>query len=215
MTRPVRRRGGRWGPAGIAAALALSGCLSGLVPAPPETPRYFRPDFLETEPAGTSGAAGVAGRAGLPLRLREVRASGSLGERIAWRASDVEVGFYEMLRWTDPPAALVEQALAREFYERRGFQRAVSGQAPALAVTVLAFEEVVAPAHEGRVALAVLLTESGRAVVDRVVVTRRPVPDHEASSLARALGDALAEAVEEIGAQVEEALHAARAGPAP
>lgn len=195
--------------------MTLSGCLSGLVPGPPETPRYFRPDFLDAGPAGASGTAGQAGRADLPLRLREVRASGGLGERIAWRASDVEVGFYEMLRWTDPPAVLVEQALARELYGRRGFERAASGQAPTLAVTVLAFEEVVAPAHEGRVALAVLLTESGRTLVDHVVVTRRPVPDHEAPSLARALGEALYEAVEEIGGQVEEALHAVRTGPAP
>lgn len=202
------RRAGHWFLVGLALSLLSTGCLPELGPQRVEMPRYFRPELPELHGASASRAAVSAARTeGMTLRLLRVRASESLGERVAWRSSDVEVGFYQMLRWADPPAVLVQQALERELYERRGFRPWVSGPAPTLAVAVLAFEEVTARAHEGRVELAVVLTDPGRgALADCVVEARRPIADHEAASLARAVGAALADAVWQVADRVGEAL---------
>ena len=83
-------------------ALLASACLS---VSPPASPRYFTP-------TGSGAVARVATEGPalrLLLRLRHVRAAGHLKERIVWRHSDVEFGFHELRRWTQPPHRFVEQ----------------------------------------------------------------------------------------------------------
>ncbi len=80
----------RWW-AGVAAAVALGGCLFRTA----EPPRFYRPASAALDdPAGDQPAA-----AGTPLRLGAVRSAPFLRERIVWRVSPVEYGLYDQRRW--------------------------------------------------------------------------------------------------------------------
>ena len=186
-------------PFALGLGLLLSACLA---PRQAADPRYF-------SPAGAAGASEVAARAepsGPELRLRRVSAADYLRSRMVWRRGD-EVGFHDLLRWTQPPAKYVEARVAQELFERRGLRRVTRPDAPSLTVELLAFDDVLEPLHEGVVALAVLLVDRSQvARLDRTFNARRPVAGDDPEAVARALGEALSEAVSEVGAAVAAAL---------
>jgi ABC-type uncharacterized transport system auxiliary subunit len=181
-------------------ALLAAACLA---PRPAAEARYFVP----ARPA----AADVAARApesGPELRLRRVTAADHLRSRMVWRRG-VEVGFHDLLRWTESPASYVETRLAQDLFERQGLRRVNRPSAPALGIEVLHFEEVLEPEHEGVVSLAVLLTDGAQgAILDRTVSARRPISGDAPEDVARALGEALAEATATVGDEVAAALEA-------
>lgn len=195
----------RWS---LAAALLLAGCLF----RPDAELRWFQPDSQAVAGAATEEEAHPAGAAA--LRLRRVQAAPFLRDRIVWR-SDVEYGVYEHRRWTQMPASYVEQALRHELFNHRGLRRGEI-TAPALDVDVRAFDEVLAPAHEARVELAVrLVTAEQEPLLERVFTARRPIGDEEAGSVARAMGAALDAVVADLGGAVATALpHPAARPPA-
>lgn len=176
----------------LVAALPLAGCLTRAEVAPA---RYFRPG-----PPPAIGEAPAAPGPRSPLRLRDVTAADHLRERMVWSTAAHEVGFYEQARWTEPPAAYVEDALSRALFERGPFVRASGADAPVLDVHVLAFEEVTErptdPAHQARVALHVLLTgPDGQALVERTIVGTAPLTGAEPEASAAAIGVAMDQAV--------------------
>jgi ABC-type uncharacterized transport system auxiliary subunit len=186
------------------AAVALAGCLPGV--APPAQPRYFAP----LSPRTAQVAALPADPTGPLLRLRRVRGAAYLKERIAWRRTEVEVGFYELRRWTQWPAAYVQQWLERELFERRGLRHAAGGPYPVLEVDLRVFDEWLEPEHSARVELSARLQDAqGIALFERSYAQQRPVEGSGGEALARALGAALDAAVQEVGADVEAALGAA------
>ena len=185
----------------IVGALLLGACL-------PEArlvePRYFTP--LEPVVA-TPGQTGPRETTGPLLRLRRVSAAAHLRDRIVWRRSEVEFGFRELRRWTQPPAQLVERWLARELFERRGLRRALAGPHPTLEVEVQAFDEVLGPAHAARVQLLARLTDArGVSLHERTYDVERPLEGRDPGAIARAMGEALAEALRRIGDGVEQVL---------
>jgi ABC-type uncharacterized transport system auxiliary subunit len=179
----------------VGIALA-AGCIS--APESPPPVRYFS---LEGRSEGEPSRVA----AGLPLTLRHVRAPGYFSERIVWRRSDVEVGFYDDRRWSEPPAAIVERGLARELFVASGISR-TEEKAPSLDVSVTGFEEVVTPEHEARVTLALLLRDAGgRTLLETTVSERRPVlgrddPAAFANAMDQALGAALRSTVGAVSA---------------
>jgi ABC-type uncharacterized transport system auxiliary subunit len=90
----------------------LCGC--GSVRGPATT--YYKLDIPPTPtPAGPS--------APVPLRIEPFRATSLLRQdRIVYRPSPVEVGFYEYHRWAEPPNDTVTKALADQLMSRRVFQ---------------------------------------------------------------------------------------------
>ncbi len=177
----------------VLATASASGCLfkSELPP-----PRYFRPGPAlppEAAPAPPPGQR-------RPLRLREVTAADHLRERMVWATPSQEYGFYEQARWTEPPAAFVEEALGQALFQRGPFVRASGADAPVLDVHVLAFEEVTGPqareAREARVALHVLLTGlDGQALLERTFVGSAPITEGDPEAAAAAIGRAMDQAV--------------------
>lgn len=177
----------------VLVTVSAGGCLSKSELPPP---RYFRPGPL-LPPA--DAAAPVTSERG-PLRLREVTAADHLRERMVWATPSQEFGFYEQARWTEPPAAFVEAALARALFERGPFVRAAGGDAPVLDVHVVAFEEVVgaegAGSQEARVALRVVLTSpEGGSLLERTFVSTSPVASEDPEAAAAAIGRAMDQAV--------------------
>lgn len=179
--------------------------------AQPLTPRYFSPaasSAADGEPAG-SPPSGPA----LELRLGQIDAAVHLEERIAYRPSPAELGYYESWRWTEPPQAYLRRALARELFERRGLVRVVSGNAPTLGVELTSFEELREGQPRARVELAVLLRGERRALLERTVRQELPLPA-DAADDPRQLTQALARALDAAVAQVADLVSARLAEPA-
>ena len=122
-------------PLSLLIALALTGCGALLGKAEPMNVRYFAPAFEALPPpAGTVQA--------LPLRLGRIADSEHLHERMAYRTSEHEVGYYEAFRWTEQPESYFRRALGRELFEKQRFAHVVAGVAPTLEVELVAFEEL-------------------------------------------------------------------------
>lgn len=190
MSAPARRA--------AALALLLAGCIGG----PPPPPRYFSPP-LPVRPARATPAA----LEGVTLRLLPVAAAELLRDRIVWRRSDVELGFYEQERWTEPPARTFERALARELFEVRGLVRGGRSASHELAVELVACEEVLLPEHRARVVATVaLLGADQTALLERTFAAEEPIAAEDAQAMARAVGAALDRVVLEAADVLEARL---------
>ena len=182
----------------VCAVVVLAGCL---LPDPPASPRYFTPVAGDVD----------ATRAPVAVRLGFVRSPLHLREAMTWRRSDSEYGFYEQRRWTELPSTYVERALTRELFAADE-PVATTPEAPLLSAEVRAFEEVLTPAHEARVALAVELADAKCVRLRRTFVSARPLQGDDPNAVAHGVGDALDEVVRAIGAAVRSALATRRCG---
>ncbi len=182
----------------LVSLVLLAGCL---LPNPPPSPRYFAP----VAPDGDAPRAPVAVRMGFvrsPLHLREA---------IAWRRSDAEYGFYEQRRWTELPATYVERALARELFAADE-PVATAPDAPLLSAELRAFEEVLKPVHEARVALAVEVNDAKCVRLRHTFVAARPLDGDDPAAVAHGIGEALDEVARATGVAVRSALATRRCG---
>ena len=175
--------------------------------------RWFSPE--PAIPRLTSGASPAERpEAGLALELGRVRSGLHLRDKIAYRDSSFELGYYEDRRWTERPEVFVRRDLARTLFEERGLERAFGGPVRVLDVEVLAFEEIRGPAPAARVSLRMVLHDHRRAVLERTITVDRPVTgaDRSAASVVQAMALALDEAVEQVvDAAVKELLRSASA----
>lgn len=191
-------------PALVAAALA-SGCL---LPKPPAEVRYFTPRMPDAvaAPGAVPADGPAAASPGQPVRLRRVSAAAYLRARLVWRRG-VEVGFYDLWRWTELPSRFAQEALDDELFERRGFQPTSLATAPSIDASLQAFEERLAPSHEAVVELDVHVLDGRRAtILDRSFQVSRPIAGDDPEAIADALGDALVAAAHEVGEAVSGAL---------
>jgi len=198
----MRRRDGL-----LVGLLVLGGCLLRT----PDPPRFFRPGSAALEAAAEDQADPPAA-GGIAIRLRGVRSEPFLRERIVWRVSEVEYGLYEQQRWIDLPAHYVEHALGRRLRETPGLRLTNDPQAVALHVDVLAFDDVLAPTHEANVTLAVTLEDRahGRLLM-RTLDARAGIENDDPASMAKAMGQALDDAVAQVADAVRLSLQAHRA----
>ena len=178
------------------AALVLSGCL---LPKPPDAPRVYAPS--------TSVAAGDPMPARpVVARLAPVRSPIHLREAVTWRRSDVEYGFYEQRRWTEPPASYVERAIVRELFAVERAPLAVDVTAPVVTAEVVAFEDVLEPAHQASVAVGITVVDGRCVRLRQVFAATRPLGDEDGATLARGIGEALDDVVHRAGDAVRRAL---------
>src|SRR5262245_23067813 len=183
-------------------AVVLTGCLF----RDPTDPRFFRPE------AATLDGGDVKPQAENPVavRLRPVRASPFLRDRMVWRQSGVEYGFYEERRWSELPASYVQRALGTALRQTPGLRLTDDLGAPTLQVDLLAFEEVLTPAHVAAVSLQVLLRDRDRRLLDRIFTAQSPIASDAPSETAIAMGRALDEVVSRVATAVRAALRPQR-----
>ncbi len=187
---------------GIATVLIvlMSGCVLGRGPG---NPQYY-------EPAVVAHSSVMDARADLTLRLNPVAASAHLKERLVWRDADVELGFYDLHRWTQPPAAYVDRRLSAELFEVYGIRRAKAGAYPTLDVKLQAFDLVFGDERVAVVDIHVLLSDARRiSLLEKTFVTTSKVERRNIESASRAFGDALEEALRQISSEVVTALDGA------
>lgn len=182
----------------LLALALLPACLSGLGPGDPEPIRYF-------SAAAPAGSVPERMQSAPALRLRRVTSGSHLRERMVWRVSDVEYGFYENNRWTEMPVAWLEQALARELFEVRGLRRTELSSAATLDVHLAAFEEILYPTHQARVALVVRLSDPrGETLLERTLERTEPIDGEDLARVAEATARALGTVVRDAAALVIE-----------
>jgi len=191
----------------LAGLVVLGGCLLRT----PDSPRFFRPGSAALDATANDEADSPA-TGGIPIRLRGVRSEPFLRERIVWRVSDVEYGLYEQRRWIDLPAHYVEHALRTRLRETPGLQLTNDLRAVVLHVDVLAFDDVLAPTHAANVALGVALEDPmrGRLFV-RTFNAQVGIENGEPASMAKAMGQALDDAVAQVVDAVRLGVQAHRA----
>ena len=180
----------------------------------PDAPRFFRPAsaILDATPEDDVDPS-ATGR--IAIRLRGVRSEPFLRERIVWRVSEVEYGLYEQRRWIDLPEHYVERALRARLRATPGLRLTNDVRAVALRVDVLAFDDVLAPTHAADVALSVALEDPVRGrLLARTFDARIGIEDGDPASMAKAMGQALDDAVGQVAdaARLGVQAHGASAG---
>lgn len=171
------------------------------------SPRYFSP---EQPPLSVASPL----EKDLALRLDQVASAQYLDERISYRLSGSEVGFYDNRRWTEVPEAYLRRALERELFERRGLQRVVTGSGPSLSVELTAFEEIRGEPTRARVTLIFNLRDERGSLIDKTLTLEReliaPKGADAEQRLATTLAATLADAVARVGTEVVQKLKRAK-----
>jgi ABC-type uncharacterized transport system auxiliary subunit len=189
----------------LVASAFLAGCLFRNTSAPP---RFFAPGPVAAEGAA-GGATSEVSRTGAAIQLRAVSGTAFLRERVVWRRSPVEYGQYENRLWCELPATYVQRALARALRRTPGLRLSDDVRAPALRVEVLAFDEVLAPAHTATVSLAASLGDSdGGVLLDRTFTADASIAGNDPAMMAQAMGRALDEVTRAVAAAVATAMRA-------
>lgn len=183
----------------VLCAASLAGCGSLLGKAEPMNVRYFTPVLREPE-ARASGTVQA-----LPLRLGRIESSEHLQERMAFRPSEHEVGYYEGLRWTERPDAYFRRALGRELFEKQRFAHVIGGISPTLEAELVAFEEL-REKKAVRVEARVLVHDGRRVMLEQTVRVEESRSDDTPIAVTDALSRALHKCVAQITAEVERAL---------
>lgn len=175
------------------------------------TPRYFSPERPGDAAHPTTKPVARA----MELRLGHVTAASHLDERLVYRESDYELGYYQERRWTESPDQYLKRRLARALFEERGLRHVVGGSAPTLEAELIAFEEVRAPKRLARVRVTARLYDPRAVRWEQTLTVDQPVgaSGDAADATVQALGLALRTVVERIANRVGTEL-AAQSAPA-
>jgi cholesterol transport system auxiliary component len=193
---------------GLTALLVLGCALTSK--SEPILPRYFSPErsgaIEDKKPA--SNASGFAGE----LRVGRIRSASYLDERMVFRDSAFELGYYQEKRWTEAPEEYLRRRLDRALFQERGLRHVISGSAPTLEVELTAFEEIRKPKRIARVQVSVRLQDARLVRWEETLTVDQPVPkssDPElANGMVEAVGLALGAVVNQIADRVAKELAA-------
>ena len=197
-------------PLGFCALLLLQGCAL-TSKATINYPRYFTPVLPRAHLTTAANPSGVE------LRLGRVSAGAHIREKIVFRRSGYEVGFYDDLLWTEKPAEYLRRALSQVLFEEQGLRSMVSGSAPVLDVELVSFEELRVPAEAALVRLTILLHNERAVLLEQTLTVELPIAGSKPAApdaIAEALGEALRSAVSQLSQRVLDQLAVTPAAPA-
>ena len=183
-----------------AAALLCGGCAL-TSKSEPIAPRYFSP---ERPPDAARGGAKPA-QTPYELRLGRVFGSSHLDERLVFRDSEYQLGYYEERRWTEEPAEYLRRCLARVLFEDRGLRHLVGGLGPSLEVELTGFEEIRSPKRLARVQMTVRLQDARTVRWEETMTVDQPITDvsgDPAGTMVAAISIALGAAVDRVADRV-------------
>ena len=173
----------------IVASSALSGCLGSLRPDAPQSIHYYSaaPD-AHVDGGSTLDLSGT-------LRLGRVRAADHLTNRMVWRVSDVEYGFYELARWTEAPREYLERTLSKTLFQTRGIPESLGPEAHVLDAKLVGFEEDLSDGRHARVAVAFHLQRGGAVLWTATLESLVPIASNDRAQAAAAIRGALTDVV--------------------
>jgi cholesterol transport system auxiliary component len=132
--------------------------------------RFFSPTSEERATTSSSVAPSTLG-----LRLGRVESAAHIEQRIAFRKSSTELGYYQGLRWTESPEYYVRDRLATALFNERAVTRIISGTGPTLDVELSAFEELQFGRRRARIALRFVLRDERNALFEQLIVEEQPL----------------------------------------
>lgn len=186
--------------AALSALLVLGCALTNK--AEPSQPRYYSPERSGAPEAAASTPPDLA----IELRIGHVTAASYLDERMVFRDSPVELGYYQERRWTEAPEEYLRRRIERALFEERGLRHVVGGAAPTLEVELLAFEEIRKPKRIARVQVGVRLQDARLVRWEETLTVDLPVngpgKENAADELVLAIGEALGQMVNRIAEHV-------------
>jgi len=167
-----------------------------------DQPTLLRYYSLDPPPARQAHRSTTLAADTARLRVGRITAALYIRDRMAFRDSGVEIGYYEDFRWTERPESYVRRDLARALFEDEGVEEIVGGAGLTLDVDVDSFEEV-RERHAAVVQLSWQLRDDTVVVSRRTVTVQRPLAknvenDSSHIALAVALSGALDEAIDQI-----------------
>jgi cholesterol transport system auxiliary component len=210
---PSRRAFRRCAPllAGLSALFVLGCALTSK--SEPILPRYFSPEGSGAIEKPASPPVGLAAE----LRIGHITAASYLDERMVYRDSAFELGYYQEKRWTEAPEEYLRRRLERALFVDRGLRHVVSGAAPTLEVELTAFEEIRKPTRIARVQVSVRLQDARLVRWEETLTVDRPVAESRdpelANGMVEAVGLALVTVVNQIADRVTKELAAPPATP--
>ena len=195
----------------VLATFAAAGCAL-TSKSDPLLPRYFSP-----ERPGEARPVAATARPPGELKLGRIQGSSHLEERLVFRDSANELGYYPERRWTEEPEEYLERRLKRVLFEERGIRHVVGGTAVTLDVRLNAFEEVRAPKRVARVEVSVTLRDERLVLWEETLTIEQPVgAAHNgdmADAVVTALGESLRITVDRIADRVVRELAAVPPAP--
>jgi cholesterol transport system auxiliary component len=148
-----------------------------------------------------------------------VNSASHLEERLLYRESQYELGYYQERRWTEAPEQYLKRRLARVLFEERGLQQVVGGPAATLEMDLVAFEEIRAPKRLARVQVIVRLQDQRTVRWEETLTVDQPMAagpaGDDAGAMVEALGTALRTVVDRIADRVVSELATAPLAPVP
>jgi cholesterol transport system auxiliary component len=166
----------------------------------PIAPRYFSP-----ERAGDVAKPGaMSPGAAAELRLGRVDGVSHLEERLIFRDSEYELGYYAERRWTEAPERYLKRRLSRVLFEERGLCHVVGGPAATLDVQLTAFEEIRAPKRTARVQASVSLHDQRVVLWEATLTVDQPLSATSKGDVADAAVDALGQALRTVVDQIAD-----------
>ena len=191
-------------------ALGAGGCAL-LSKSAPIAPRYFSPERPGDVPRRAHKLPGPP----VELRLGRVDGASHLEERLVFRDTASEIGYYRLRRWTEAPAHYLKRRLARVLFEERGLRQVVGGGGPTLEVRLTAFEEIRLPRRMARVQVIARLHDERVVRWEETVTVDLPVvatrKGGTADPAVEAMGRALRATVDRIADRVVRELAVAPA----
>jgi len=174
----------------MVATLAAAGCAL-TSKSDPLMPRYFSPEHASEVARPAAGAARSPGE----LKLGRIEGASHLEERLVFRDSANELGYYAERRWTEEPDEYLKRRLTRVLFEERGVRHVVGGAAATLDVRLNAFEEVRAPKRVARVQVTVTLRDARVVLWEETLTIEQPVGAARKGDIADAVVTALGESL--------------------
>lgn len=168
----------------------------------PIAPHYFSPERPGDVPRLARPLAGPP----VELRLGRVDGASHLEERLVYRDTASEIGYYRLRRWTEAPEQYLKRRLARVLFEERGLRQVVGGGGPTLEVQLTAFEEIRVPRRMARVQAIARLHDERIVRWEETITVDLPVVagryGDTADAVVEAIGRALRASVNRIADRV-------------
>jgi cholesterol transport system auxiliary component len=152
----------------------------------PSAPRYFSPERPGGPARSGPRPTGPTGE----LRLGRVSGPAFLDERLVYRDSAHELGYYQERRWTEAPDQYLSRRLAHVLFEERGLHRVVAGAAATLEVELVAFEEIRAPRRAARVEVIARLRDQRTVRWEETLTVEEPIAVTKGADLAEGMVEA-------------------------
>jgi uncharacterized lipoprotein YmbA len=150
----------------------------------------------------------AAGAPALSVRVGRMSASAHLRKYLVYRPSAVELRMEMSRWWAEAPEDYLRRAVIDAMFVEHPVEQSLSGSSPTLDCELVAFEQVTEKKEpKARVAIRFALHDRVRVLSAGTFTVDRPLQEEDdPEELAKALGDALEEATDQVAARVIERL---------